>query len=346
MSGGSRACTFAVALAATGMLAGVPVRAATQFMGIEPGVSTRAQVERVMGRDVTITDTLSEYAPTVIANVSRVLVQYRRGDVVDRMEVYFTSVQSRDFVVNALKLGRPTRSVTTPRLREFHEAPLLLAINYASGAAESGVVSVGYYSVEAFADMIARAPAAPSVTPSTPRPANTPAPANTPTTSRPVPIGDLVATKFTGSILDTVPLRLYWNASRGDNFSTATAEGFEAARIAGYQAVRVEGHIFAKPLPGTVPLKMYYQDKSGDSFTTATPEGEQTAEREGYRFGRIEGYILPTPVANSAPLKQFWSAARQDYFVTGTAVGEGDARRAGYVFVRIEGWVLDVKPLP
>jgi hypothetical protein len=352
-------------LVATGVLTVAPVRAASQFMGIEPGVSTRAQVARVLGRDVKITDTLSEYAVTSIANVSRVLVQYRPGDdIVDRMEVYFTTVQSRDFVVKALTLGRPTSSAATPRFREFHGAPLLLALNYAGGAAESGVVSVGYYSVEAFADVIARsgasttsvagtgtavgvspvarAPAlpAPSVTPSTPRPTTAPA------TSRPVPIGDLASPRFTGSILDSVPLRLYWKASRGDNFTSATAEGDEAARIAGYQPVRVEGYIFPKQLPGTVPLKMYYHDKRGDSFTTATPEGEQTAEREGYRFGRIEGYVLPTQVANSAPLKQFWSAARQDYFVTATAAGESDARRAGYVFVRIEGWVLDAVPVP
>jgi hypothetical protein len=316
-------------LAVTMVLGGAPLRAATQFMGIEPGVSTRAQVARVLGRDVKITDSLSEYTPTTFADVSRVLVQYRPGnDVVDRMEVYFTTVQSRESIVKALALGRPTSSAATPRLREFHGAPRLLAVNYAGAAAESGVVSVGYYNVESFNDVTARAASA------------------SPAISRPVPIADLPASMLLGSLPNTVPVKLYFNQSRGDNFTTATTEGQEAARMAQYREVRVEGYAFAGPLPGSVPLKMYYNSKRGDSFTTATAEGEQTALREGYQFGRIEAYVMPTHVANSTALKQFWSAARQDYFVTATAAGEADAHRAGYVFVRIEGWVLDVKPVP
>ena len=42
----------------------------------------------------------------------------------------------------------------------------------------------------------------------------------------------------------TVPLMLYWSAQRGDNFTTATAQGQADAQAAGYAYVRVEGYVF------------------------------------------------------------------------------------------------------
>ena len=42
-------------------------------------------------------------------------------------------------------------------------------------------------------------------------------------------------------------LKLYWSASRGDNFSTATAIGERSAQEAGYSFARIEGYVFPAP---------------------------------------------------------------------------------------------------
>lgn len=42
----------------------------------------------------------------------------------------------------------------------------------------------------------------------------------------------------------TVPLYLFWNAARGDNFTTATQAGVNEAWAAGYGFARVEGYVF------------------------------------------------------------------------------------------------------
>jgi hypothetical protein len=44
-----------------------------------------------------------------------------------------------------------------------------------------------------------------------------------------------------------IPLSLYWDATRGDHFTTATAEGKQDAEVAGYIDVRrPEGQVFAR----------------------------------------------------------------------------------------------------
>ena len=162
--------------------------------------------------------------------------------------------------------------------------------------------------------------------------------------------------------VETVALKLFWNESRRDNFSTATADGEAAARAAGYAEARTEGYIFPTEQPGTVPLKLFWTahwerarvgepepavDEGhpgyrlrADNFTTATPDGEAAARAAAYTFARIEGYVFPTEQPDTVPLKLFWSEARGDNFTTATADGEASALAAGYVFVRVEGYVF------
>jgi protein-disulfide isomerase len=168
----------AVALLLPVLLAQGPAdRTATPFMGLQPGVSTRPQVEGALGRGLNVSEALVEYTPTTIVNVSRVLVQYRpNGGVIDRLEVYFAAPQSRDFVVKALKLGNPTASAVNPRLREFHGSSMLV-LNYVGAAAASGVTSVGYYSAQAFDELSARAGARPVAGVVAERAAGAPSPA-------------------------------------------------------------------------------------------------------------------------------------------------------------------------
>jgi hypothetical protein len=84
--------------------------------------------------------------------------------------------------------------------------------------------------------------------------------------------------------LAILPLRLYWNSAREDNFTTATPEGRRDAEApgSGYQFVRIEGYISSEPSnvpgrPGTLPLNLFYNPWRGDNFTTATPEGIRSA---------------------------------------------------------------------
>ena len=90
-----------------------------------------------------------------------------------------------------------------------------------------------------------------------------------------------------------MPLKLYWSAARGDNFTTATAEGERDAIAAGYTFARIEGYIYPAPQSGTVPLKLFWSDARRDNFTTATDIGESHAYAASYRFARIEGYVFP-----------------------------------------------------
>ncbi len=148
------------------------------------------------------------------------------------------------------------------------------------------------------------------------------------------------------------PIKLYWNAARGDNFSLVTDESERDAQTAGYQYVRVEGYVYypvdrdqrPQAVPAPQPLKLFYGSTGGDYFTTATTQGEADALAAGYTFVRVEGWVFPDQQAGTVPLKLYWSDARGDNFITATAQGEADALAAGYRYVRVEGYVYPTPP--
>ncbi len=135
------------------------------------------------------------------------------------------------------------------------------------------------------------------------------------------------------------PLKLYWGNNRGDNFTTATAQGEQDALAVGYDFIRVEGNVFSSQQPNTVPLKLYWHPNRGDNFTTATDQGEKDAHDVGYHFIRIEGFVYPNQQKDTIPLKLYWSPEREDNFLTATEQGEKDAKEAGYIFIRNEGFI-------
>ena len=137
----------------------------------------------------------------------------------------------------------------------------------------------------------------------------------------------------------TVPLKLYWNNDRQDNFTVATEAGIQDANAVGYWEIRVEGHIFSEQLPGTVPLKLYWNNEREDNFTVATEAGIRDANTVGYWEIRVEGYIFPDAQAGTVPLKLFWNGDRGDNITVASEDGERDATFAGYRFVRIEGYI-------
>lgn len=138
---------------------------------------------------------------------------------------------------------------------------------------------------------------------------------------------------------DAVPLQLFWNATRTDNFSTATDSGASDAEGADYSLVRTEGGVFPTQQPGTVPLKLYWNAARMDNFTTATTEGQNDAVAARYRLVRTEGYVYPTHQPGTVPLRLYWSATQKDNFTTATTAGKNDAQATEYKLVRIEGYV-------
>lgn len=139
---------------------------------------------------------------------------------------------------------------------------------------------------------------------------------------------------------DLVPLKLYWSAERGDNYTTATPRGEGLAKAAGYEFSRIEGYVFRTQKPGTVPLKNYWSAERGDNFTTATAQGERAALAAGYVFSQVEGYIYPTQQPGTVPLENYWSVDRGDNFSTATEIGKYHARAASYTFAWIEGYIV------
>lgn len=139
---------------------------------------------------------------------------------------------------------------------------------------------------------------------------------------------------------DLVPLKLFWNQQREDNFSTGTSDGSISAKEDGYRFIRTEGCVFRTQQPGTVPLKLYYNVKREDNFITATSVGERSAREDGYIFIRIEGYVYPSKKSGTVPLNLFYNVEREDNYSPGTGIGDSSAIDDGYLFIRVEGYIF------
>src|SRR5207247_10221332 len=96
----------------------------------------------------------------------------------------------------------------------------------------------------------------------------------------------------------TIPLKLYYDPSSQDNFTTGTTQGEQDALGSGYHFVRVEGYLFPSSEPNVVPLKLFCNSQRGDNFTTTTAEGEQAALGAGYSFVQVQGQVSTTQRAD------------------------------------------------
>lgn len=138
---------------------------------------------------------------------------------------------------------------------------------------------------------------------------------------------------------DNEPLKTYWNATRGDNFTATTAVEAAEAKGAGYGFVRNDARVQVLHGAGTSPLNLYWNSTHQDNLSTTsvfTPPA-------GYSLVRTQGYVYSSAASFTVPLKLFWSDARKDYFSTATTAGEADAKAAGYSFVKVIGHVIPQK---
>ncbi|CAN5157490.1 hypothetical protein BH09ACT3_BH09ACT3_16350 [soil metagenome] len=148
-----------------------------------------------------------------------------------------------------------------------------------------------------------------------------------------------------------VSLDSYWNATRGDNLTTATRSGRASAEEAGYSWLRREAEVFMAPsklrsvlaLPAdAVPLTLHWSAERQDNFTSIVREAPP-----GYEAVRVEGFVyrdLPKTRAFTR-LRLWWNAKRGDNFLSGTDMGDAAARASGYTYLGTQAYAPASAPL-
>jgi hypothetical protein len=142
-------------------LGSVTAVAQQPFGTLVAGRSTRAEVEKVLGRPIAKPSaTLVEYAPPagLRAVASKIYVQYRADShIADRLESLLWPPQDRR--VELARQGiteRPAFSRINPRgaLEEYYGAPMFIVLTYARADEDGGVARSARYSKELFAHVI------------------------------------------------------------------------------------------------------------------------------------------------------------------------------------------------
>ena len=132
----------------------LPCLAASTFRGLEPGVSTRADVERALGQ----AQAGGESPQYSLADESgQVYVTYR-GDVVERIDYRLATPVPTAKLYSALKLSAATASEVNPQgqMVEYFGEPRTLAMVHAGNTAETDIASISYCSQSLFDQLTAR----------------------------------------------------------------------------------------------------------------------------------------------------------------------------------------------
>lgn len=144
----------ALVLLVLGMLVVRPASlvAVTKWKGIEPGKSTRADVERQLGTPArSITARLLVYSGQ--SGLGRIVVEYRDNAVADRIEVGLLDSIPRTAAMEAFNLGS-IRAVKKPqpdgKAAEYFGGDASVVLFYEGKDETSGVGRVGFYSRELF----------------------------------------------------------------------------------------------------------------------------------------------------------------------------------------------------
>jgi len=140
--------------------------AASILNGIEPGVSTRAQAEKVFGAPIrSIAATRFAYEPT--GGTSGIEIEYTPAQVVDRIELAFAPGLAREVVVRDLNLPSSADGTETTgnHAVEYYGGNRTLVFTHESASLSSAVSHIGYCSRTVFdsltAAVVKRDPAGP-----------------------------------------------------------------------------------------------------------------------------------------------------------------------------------------
>jgi hypothetical protein len=155
------------------LLMATPLLAVTRWKAIEPGTSTRDQVDTALGQPQrNISAMLYEYAPQ--QGTGRVLVEYRPNGVVHRVQVELVKPVSRAALIKQFQLEEftPLRKFEPDgSLAEYFGSNASLVFVYVGKDDSTGVARIGFYSGELFdqvtGPLMASLPASGS-TPTTP----------------------------------------------------------------------------------------------------------------------------------------------------------------------------------
>lgn len=137
-----------------------PCFAISVYMGIQPGLSTREDVNKILGQPInTVSETTFEYA--LPSGSGKIFIEYRAdSSIVDRIERYFLKPVSRAALVKSLSLpetAEEKEKTKEGKLVEYFGGAKVLSLNYASDAESGGVKSLCYYSFEMYDRMLNRA---------------------------------------------------------------------------------------------------------------------------------------------------------------------------------------------
>src|SRR5215510_14325344 len=131
------------------VLAARSAEAVSTYKGLQPGKSTRTDVEATLGRPLRVVNaTTVEYGA---GDGGSIVVEFRTGNIVDRIERRYGRPVARAALVGSLGLPDEPEEKRTDRdgkLVEYFGGVKSLALTYAAAEPGSGVQSVGYYSME------------------------------------------------------------------------------------------------------------------------------------------------------------------------------------------------------
>ena len=119
--------------------------------GIEPGVSTRAQAEKVFGAPTrVVSDVRTAHAPT--GGVGALEIEYSAAQVVERIDLSFDPPLARDGVTRGLNLPAAADGsrVQEGRLIEYYGGSRTLVLKHDGSDASSGISLVSYCSQTLF----------------------------------------------------------------------------------------------------------------------------------------------------------------------------------------------------
>jgi hypothetical protein len=129
--------------------------AATKYLEIDPGWSTKADAVRALGEPVFVMgDILLEHKPQEGTGPIFVELRLTGGDIVERVEVRFAGAVDRASVISGLKLPAApaaSRLDRNGKLLEFFGEGAALMVGYGGPDASAGAVAITYYSDVEFA---------------------------------------------------------------------------------------------------------------------------------------------------------------------------------------------------
>ena len=125
------------------------------YMGIQPGLSTQDEVNKILGQPIkAISATTFEY--TLPSPTGKIFIDFRvDSPIVNRIERHFLKPISRSALIKSLNLpvnAEEKGKTKEGKLIEYFGGVKLLSLNYASGETSSGVISLIYHSMESFED--------------------------------------------------------------------------------------------------------------------------------------------------------------------------------------------------